>query len=116
MICALVAGRDGVVEGVGGGDLVGLRGFDYGLPSERVERVRVGGDAQDGGAVVVGGLCEVDGLLMLDKANGPKRGHGEKSGDGPAPAAEGWFACANFAADEAEEGWRDESDEEDEKE
>ena len=53
---------------------------------------------------------------MLDEANGPERSHGEQSGDGPAPSAEGWFACADFAADEAEEGRGDESDQEDEKE
>ena len=52
---------------------------------------------------------------MLDEAQGPERGHGEKSGDGPALSAEGGFACADFAADEAEERRGDESDEENEK-
>ena len=53
---------------------------------------------------------------MLNKANGPERDHAEKGGDSPAPAAEGGPACAYFAADEAEEGRGDESDQEDEKE
>src|SRR4030088_1108976 len=53
---------------------------------------------------------------MLDEANGPERGHGEESGDGPALSSERRSARAYFAADEAEEGWGDESDQEDEKE
>ena len=53
---------------------------------------------------------------MLEEANGPERDDTEKGGDSPAPAAEGRSACSHFAADEAEEGGRDEGDQEDEEE
>jgi hypothetical protein len=53
---------------------------------------------------------------MLDETNGPKRGHGEESCDGPALSSERRSARAYFAADETEERRRDESDQEDEKE
>ena len=112
----LAVGCDGVVEGVGGGDLVELRGFGYGLPVEGVDRVGVGRYAEDGRAVVVGGLGELDGLLVFDEADGPECDHGEESGDGPALSPEGRSARSYFAADEAEEGRGDESDQEDEKE
>src|SRR5437879_8702311 len=49
---------------------------------------------------------------MLEEANGPERDDTEKGGDSPAPGAEGGSACANFAADEAEEGGGDQSDQE----
>jgi hypothetical protein len=53
---------------------------------------------------------------VFDEADGPERGHGEESGDSPALSSERRPACSHFATDEAEEGWGDESDQEDEEE
>src|SRR5438045_2602736 len=64
----------------------------------------------------MGSMCELDGCLMLDKANGPERGDADKCGNGPTPATKGWAACAYLAADQAEERWRDESDQKNKKE
>jgi hypothetical protein len=47
----LIAGGDGVVKGVRAGDLVGLWGFDDGLPKERIDWVRVGCDASPAWAI-----------------------------------------------------------------
>lgn len=101
----LVAGCNCAVVGVGGGDLVKLRRFDYGLPGEGIDWMWVGGDAQHRCSVVVAGLRQSDGFSVFDEAEGPEGCHCEESGDGPALSPEGWFACAYFAADKAEEGW-----------
>ncbi len=110
----LGGGGDGGAKGVDRSELVELRGFGDGLPMEGIDGVRAGEDARDGGSVVVVVLSELKGLLVFEGAKAPERDDSQESEDGPATSAKGWSACAYFAVDEAEEGWGDERDEQQE--
>ena len=110
----LLVGGEGLVVGVDGGELPGLRGLDDGVPAEGIDGVGAGGDAENLCAVVVVGLGELEGFFVFGGAPGPESDDGCQGGDGPAASAIRCSACADLAVDKAEECGGDESDEEEE--
>src|SRR5581483_4568719 len=89
--------------GVDGCALVVIGGFDDAAPEERVNRLRLGSDAQDGRAGDAGIAEELERMRVLGIAHCIEDTDKNERGDGPAASPKFWAFGSDFAVGKAQE-------------